>query len=268
MAHQAMNEVAARQYHVSRPQTVDPRIGKLCKLCRKALDVGRDMFASAVHSTINEAVIDSTVSIDMMHRPAPINEIIRILHPGKKGHQHVLRVYNHDRKDYVQHIGVTIIYREEAHFELCRYAHITTELERRKEASYPIFSAFHVTKDVLIRDARMFSGIGTTVVENKRDQNTTKYQIQTHLGELTYWHTTPSFKKMAAWVHLERSLPFEFDNTPAPSARHMEDSEDEEETDEEVVYPQNQPNLGFDLEELDLRTPKRRLRKAKRRGTH
>lgn len=204
--------------------------------------------------------------MDMMHRKAPREEMIDMLHPYKSGWQHILRMYDHSREEYLQNVCITVIYRPDAHEERCAYAHITTEMSRRAGIGGYFYHAFHNTKDTLIREAQTFGGLGTTIVEHKRTPLMSCYNLQSHFGQRAFWHTSPGFKRQSHWVHRAGNSEGNQENTSRPNRVNVpRDDEDE------IVYPplyNPLPPTPVDREEFTLGTSRQRLRRPPRRTTN
>ena len=249
-----------------RPIGIDPwpDSHRLCELCQHALTVGQNLFSSVVYSVLNQRTMMCILSIDIMHQQAPHGDMIPHLYPGKVGWQHVLRLYNHNRTDYLQNMGITIIYRPEPHTTRCDYAHILTELGRKAEASRMHQAMFHFTLETIMNESRLFAGPGTTSVERKGEPLMVNYLVQTHLGKNRTLNIQPGFTRIYTWHHNHQSL----EQVDRVTSFY---SDDDDTVDERVVYQPTNPYVDRttqELEELTLETPKRRLKAKGRRGTH
>ena len=237
---------------------IDPRRKTLCVNCHNALNIGNDLFLTATYMSITDDVLCDRLSLDAIHRKAPIEDVGQ----DKAGWQHILRFYSHDRRTYIQNMGITVFYREDEHTELCEQSHITVEMNRQKTTSGIIYNTFHSVKDMLIKQCRYIVSPGTTLVEVRRSPILTTYNIQINIGQdLRNWRLTSGFSYMYGWVH---RIP------PAPVAENQQEVQEEKE-EEHIVYPVTevrQRNLVDDLRTDTLEALKQRLNKPRRRGTN
>lgn len=123
------------------------------------------MFASAVCETINDYTVDQVISVDLRHQRPNTANLWSEIYAGKVAWQHILRLFNHTRTEYITNLSITVLYRKDHHNQNCDYAFICTELHRKHKAPQDIqFTCREIVKRLTL-DSRRFTGPGSTSVE-------------------------------------------------------------------------------------------------------
>ena len=182
----------------SKPTDPEPNTEVLCKLCKDAFVLAKILYSTMVHSAITDTSIMHTLSMDVTHKTLMDRNFLSTYHGHRSRWQHIIRLYNHSRSEYILHGSVTVIYKNRPHTTPCSYSHVLIESARVREASQLNDYIYWTMLENCIKEARLFGGIGVTTLDKQSQKYMSIHTINIHLGKEEAMRPYDKFERLQA----------------------------------------------------------------------
>ena len=196
------NEVLMKR-NVIQPRSlldISPDTSKMCRRCLETLQVTGNIFSTVVDEVINYETCRSTLSVEIKHQAAPVDDGLPQYYEGRTGWQSILTVYDHGRSEYAANVGVTAVVNFKPHTEICKYSVISIDIAQPANGHQWYAFMMQRLRVSIALFIRQFVGPGKAHIQQRVGPDLVERIFTIMRGEGTPNIKAPRFQVTQGWI--------------------------------------------------------------------